>query len=70
MTGEAELRTDGLWIDDRTQGWRLKIGEISRELIAGAVHGFGRQDYEEFRRWELDIQQSGPILGVWWEHKF
>lgn len=31
--GEAGLNRTGLWINDKQQGWSLKIGDITYELL-------------------------------------
>lgn len=75
-TGEAAFDRRGLAIDDRQQGWRFRIGEISPELLATAASasdpvydGYNRYDSAE-RRFYEDLAQAGPVFGLWWGVRF
>ena len=67
MFGEAEWKSSGLWIDDQEQGWQLKMGEISREMLM--TNPF-ENDYDDFMRWQEDLQSAGPIFGLFFSKEF
>lgn len=33
VLGEAGVDAGGLWIDDRQQGWALRVGDVHREML-------------------------------------
>lgn len=61
--GEAGIDARGLWIDDRPQGWSLRLGYIQGNLLHDAAE---RADMREVRR----RGRTCPILGMHFVKKF
>ena len=61
--GEAGADARGLWLDDRQQGWNLRLGNVQGEMIRDAAE---RGD----RRGINDLWRSGPIWGLHFSRKF
>jgi len=51
-------------INDERQGWRLRIGEISTELLAM------NYDSPQYNEWQEDIEEQGAIWGFHWRIDF
>jgi len=52
-----------LSINDRQQGWKLKVGEVSQELMADMAELGNRELFD-------DIRRGGPLFGFRWEINF
>lgn len=63
LMGEAGIDARGLWIDDRQQGWSLRVGDIQGELLQEAATRLER-------RMVRSIAGAGPIWGVHFGKEF
>lgn len=63
LLGEAGIDTRGLWLDDRQQGWKFRLGDIQGELIHDAAE---RMD----RRLVNELGRSGSIWGLHFTKRF
>ena len=49
----------------------MSVGEVSREIyLSRAVALAEAGDREGFTRWQEDMQDTGPVFGVFWRVGF
>lgn len=63
LLGEAGIDAKGLWLDDRQQGWSLRVGNIQGELLHDAAERADRRTVQRLGR-------TGPIWGMHFSKKF
>ena len=69
--GEAGFDRRGLWIDDKEQGWSLRVGEVSSNIYLSAAEGYmDSGDREGLARWNEDMSSVGPVFGLFFSKRF
>lgn len=63
ILGEAGIDSRGLWIDDRQQGWTLRVGNIRHEMLRDAA------EWTDGQRRRLPVR-TDPLWGAHFSRKF